>query len=353
MIECKICNKKINPKVISTQINLLSRHITKYHKSAILENYYIQYMNNGKKSNKCETCNEIVSFENIGLGYKRFCDQKCYGNNKNIRAKCRKTNISKYGGTGFESEELRKKSQDSIYEKYGVISPIHNREIKDKIEKTMLDKYGVKHNFNGKFGTRKCDATCIEKYGNDYFDHIADRLKLRMLEKYGVDNIRKTKEFQIISKKTKFKNYGDENYNNREKAEKTCLERYGVANIALLISSNAGWKYFKIKEYKLPNNKIIKYQSKCELNFIEQCIKDNIIIENGETIKYKLNDKMRNYIIDFKIFYNNKWQLIEIKGAGPWYYKSIEDGSLKAKNAAATEYSIKNNYHPFKLILHK
>ena len=48
-----------------------------------------------------------------------------------------------------------------------------------------------------------------------------------MLEKYGITNFGGTPETIEKIKKTKLLKYGDENYSNKEKREKTCLERYG------------------------------------------------------------------------------------------------------------------------------
>lgn len=54
---------------------------------------------------------------------------------------------------------------------------------------------------------KKLKNTKINKYGENYPDIIIKKGKL-----------------------TKFKRYGDENYNNKEKSKQTCLERYGVDN---------------------------------------------------------------------------------------------------------------------------
>lgn len=54
--------------------------------------------------------------------------------------------------------------------------------------------------------------------------------KKAIQEKYGVETYFKASEFQNKTKETKKENHGDENYNNREQAEKTYFERTGFRN---------------------------------------------------------------------------------------------------------------------------
>ena len=61
----------------------------------------------------------------------------------------------------------------------------------------------------------------------DYFN-ISTGKFLEYLKYY---DIKKPKSISNqLSKQTKLEKYGDENYNNRERAKETCLEKYGVDN---------------------------------------------------------------------------------------------------------------------------
>ena len=70
--------------------------------------------------------------------------------------------------------------------------------------------------------TKYCSAGCASKN-----DDVKIKKKNTTLKNYGVENPSQSKEIIDRKKTTLFERYGDENYNNRERAKQTCLERYG------------------------------------------------------------------------------------------------------------------------------
>lgn len=96
---------------------------------------------------------------------------------------------------------------------------------------------------------------------------------------------------------------------------------------------------FKIRPIKNINNKIITYQSKLELKFVEWCNSNNYCVENGPDVEYYFMDKLRKYKVDFKI--NNI--LIEIKDYHIWHKQQVECGKWQAKLDAVEKYIIENN----------
>jgi len=70
---------------------------------------------------------------------------------------------------------------------------------------------------------------CSNKCKNNSIEHN-NLIKLTLLKNYGVDNPQKSKIILEKSKKVKLLKYNDENYNNREKAKQTCLERFGLCS---------------------------------------------------------------------------------------------------------------------------
>jgi predicted RecB family nuclease len=109
---------------------------------------------------------------------------------------------------------------------------------------------------------------------------------------------------------------------------------------------------YRAKKYILADNRIIHYQSKLELAYIEYCEHNNIWIDNGDRIPYYDNNgKKHMYFVDFKIKEGDKYRLVEIKGTTKWYYKSIESGILLNKIEAAQKYSNSKEYLPFKMII--
>jgi len=57
------------------------------------------------------------------------------------------------------------------------------------------------------------------------------------------------------------------------------------------------------------------------------------------------------YFVDFKIKDDNKWRLVEIKGRNQWFYKDMKTGKLELKFKSAIEFSKKNNFNDYILIL--
>jgi len=88
----------------------------------------------------------------------------------------------------------------------------HSPEVLKKMEeskqKTYNEKWGGLHPMETENTKNAFKKSIFEKYGNDYFSNYL---------------VKKTKE-------TKKEKYGDENYNNIEQMKKTCLEKYGVDN---------------------------------------------------------------------------------------------------------------------------
>ena len=89
-------------------------------------------------------------------------------------------------------------------------------------------------------------------------------------------------------------------------------------------------KTFKLRPVKNINNKIIMYQSKLELKFINWCNSNNIIVNNGPVVDYLFNGKNHKYRIDFQI----DDLLIEIKDFHIWHKNQVESGKWAAKLSA-------------------
>lgn len=82
------------------------------------------------------------------------------------------------------------------------------------ISKEQIEQYYLIENHSQK--------ECVDFFGvsQGMFNHI--------LKYYGIH--KDTASHSALIKKTKLERYGDENYNNREQAEQTCTEKYGVDN---------------------------------------------------------------------------------------------------------------------------
>jgi len=120
-----------------------------------------------------------------------------------IQAARENTNISKYGCKNvFQNEAIKEKCGDTKFELYGD----RNYRDLDKLKQTNLERYGVEHNWASKDPKLNGRATCYEEFGGkeNFYKYIHEKGCL-----------------------TKLAIYGDANYNNREKAENTCIDKYG------------------------------------------------------------------------------------------------------------------------------
>lgn len=346
MIKCEICNKSITSKCLSSIGSVFGRHITYHHKITPKEYYDLYIKREG--DDVCKTCGKITNFRNITIGYQKHCNSKCAANDPMVMQAKIQTQTERYGGYGFTSPIIRDKYENTIIDKYG--SKEEYLKIRSKsCENTMFNKYNMKSNLckNENMDDRLCDVTMKHRYGK--CSPNLEKSKLTLLQKYGVDNIRKSDYYKEKVKRVKYERYGTETYNNRDKATKTCILKYGVTSTSLIAGNNSG--SYKIKKYYITDEYYITYQSNPELEFIKQCIDNNIEIHNGDHVKYLFDNKLRYYHVDFKIKINDKFQLIEIKGLTPWYYSQLESGMLDAKINAAKQYSNDNGYLPYKMIM--
>lgn len=169
--------------------------------------------------------------------------------------------------------------------------------------------------------------TRFERYGDAKYTN-RQKAQETMLNLYGVTNISQTKDFGNKVKTTKKSKYGDENYNNREKAKQTCIKRYNVENT---------YQINEIKEKAVANahnaesnikRTTSKSNSLTEFELEHNCTRFGKIVQKyGQgwiTIKNSLN------LISYKgstFIPNNQISIIE------QYYNSQVHGSSKLEQS--------------------
>lgn len=136
------------------------------------------------------------------------------------------------------------------------------------------------------------------------------------IEKYGVDNIRKSNSYKSYVRKVKLEKYGNEKYINIEKIKASNQAHFGVdwPMQNEVIRSKAASKY----QF---NEKL--FDSEAELCYYIWLKDNNILFEYQPMIKfeYKYNDKTHFYFPDFIV----EGQIVEIKG--DHFFK--EDGTMQ------------------------
>ena len=124
------------------------------------------------------------------------------------------------------------------------------------------------------------------------------------------------------------------------------LEGFKNAYKVLCIDCKLCNSIFKIRPIQNVNNEKITYQSKLEKRFVEWCNNNNILVKNGPIINYEFCDKSRIYKVDFQI----KNILIEIKDFHCWHKEQIKSGKWKAKEDAAINFINEHNLNDYLII---
>lgn len=131
---CQICGKSC------TDNNGLGHHITKVHKITIKSYYDMYYKKENEDICDNDECDNKTTFYSLGRGYAKYCSIQCMNKSAKHKADIENTKTIKY--------------KDKNY---------NNRQ---KYEETMLKKYDCRHNWTGDV-RKSTENTWIEKYGVD------------------------------------------------------------------------------------------------------------------------------------------------------------------------------------------
>jgi len=353
--DCKICKKSFeNYKKLSIHLRV--------HKITTKKYYDTYYIENGEGI--CKSCGNITNYYSLNKGYASFCSIGCINKCKETREKIEKTCKKKYNFTcAFQNEKVKQKIKDSCNKNYGVDCSLSSCKVREKGKNKIIEKYGVDNVFQSEIIKNKIKETNLKKYGVEFAtknEKVKQKTKDTNIIKYGVPYLLQNEYFAKLSHDNVFKKYGVDNVFQSEiiknKIKETNLKKYGVEfpmqNEEIRNKTFLNEKHsYKLRKYKLKDGRDVLYQSKLELRFIKECENKNIYIENGDAIDYFYENKNKKYFIDFKILENDKWRLVEIKGKTRWFNSDLESGVMKAKINAAVEFSKKNEFLEYEIIL--
>lgn len=140
--------------------------------------------------------------------------------------KMKKTCLEKYGVENpMQARSVQEKAKQTCLKKYGASSSLGSKKIREKIENTCLEKYGHKHAF--RYGTDEFKNLMLKKYGNEYYNN-KEKASATRSEFSG------EKKQTIIAKRkaTTLEHLGVEvpaqSKSVRNKMQQTCLKKYGV-----------------------------------------------------------------------------------------------------------------------------
>lgn len=179
----------------------------------------------------CEHCGkeydwspEVKTYGKLGnyVDSKRFCCYECGTEHKYTKMK--NTTIKNFGGVGYASKELLKRTQNAKLNKYGNLNNYN------KIKETNLNKYGVEYITQVKDIREKVSDTWQNK-STEEITKIVNKRKNTNLEKYGVEFSFQSDEIKERIKQTNLEKYGVEyvtqDVHTKEKIKLTNLKRYG------------------------------------------------------------------------------------------------------------------------------
>lgn len=171
----------------------------------------------------CKCCGKI--FEQLVSSHllnKQGCPNLCYINKAKLTFKefINKAKLIHFDRYTYDEKSFNERSKDNNY--------------KIKIYCKMCNKYfyqNLGHHLAGE-GCYHCmhiraKNTCKIIYGDENYNN-REKAKQTCLEKYGVEHVMLLNETREKIKETSRTIYGNENYNNRNKYKQTCLEKYGV-----------------------------------------------------------------------------------------------------------------------------
>ena len=165
------------------------------------------YYNNIEIYYKCDYCNQVfkLSLDKLKKLFKRdtkplFCDKKCSGKYYAIKS---------HNKTKEEQQKVNEKIKNTLLNYNSKLSEQQRKEKYGKgINKYWKEKTGEERSILLKERVPMSKQTKLKKYGNENFNNI-EQIKKTNLEKYGVDNQFKLQE-------------------NKNKAEQVMLEKYEV-----------------------------------------------------------------------------------------------------------------------------
>jgi len=164
-----------------------------------------------------EIAEEVDSSINVIAKYvKKFNLKRSKENAKKVDEtrilKLKSTMKEKYGSeNAMQIDEFKQKQEKSLFDSYGVNSPLQSEEIKEKFKQTSLERYGVEHASASDLAISKQKETYLKKYGVEWvmsLPEIRKKVEETNIQKYGAIAPAMNKEIANKSKKKYAEKYG-------------------------------------------------------------------------------------------------------------------------------------------------
>lgn len=277
---------------------------------------------------QCVICGKMFEvFPGQGWEIKKTCSRKC---SSELR---KRTNIDKYGSISPSgNSEIQKKMKKTSLERYGEEHPQRSDIVKEKMRKTNLERRGVEYSFQDPLVQEKYKETMMEKYGVEYplqSSEIKEKTERTNLSKYGEKYPLQSKEYrdeigyvspfqnQEVQKKieeTNLEKYGVnrplQNFDIKEKADQTCVDRYGYdfAHIRNNEDIDSKYRETSLEHFGVDNpSKSIDIKEKIIETNRERYVSDYFSVFEGwkplskdyiESLKFNMEKEVKDFLLE-------------------------------------------------------
>lgn len=291
--KCAICGTQCK------NTNGLTIHIGSVHDISY-KDYYDKYID--QETHICPYCKEReLKFRNIQVGYAKTCsDRKCQ-----VLA-LRNTYFKK---TGFENPsqnpEVKQKKEQTTREHYGVDNPFQIGYVKEKaqsedtVKKRVASVHEYYKNVSEEVRKKRIEKLTIAR--NSFSPEKRKEITRKQLETYNKKTEDEKRAIYEKVKQTKKSRYGSENYNNRIKMIRTCLQRYGVVNGGGTKESVRKIQNTKLKRYG--NKSYVNPQKMVQTNMKKYGVRSPLQLYRGGGKISKLNLRIYRILNDLHVFF--------------------------------------------------
>lgn len=231
-IKCPYCGR-----TVSESHACLKDPLTKFSNEPLAYDSRFRYRREQKIKFICAVCHSeyIVEFRHLSVNEsnelicgkcKRQLNALDSEKKKARLEKMKKTCLERYGVENpMQAKSIQEKAKQTCLEKYGASSPLSSKKVREKIESTCLEKYG--HKYALRYGTDEFKDLMLKKYGNEYYNNKEKASATR-------SEFSDEKKQDIIAKRkaTTLERLGVEvpaqSKLIRDKMQQTCLQKYGT-----------------------------------------------------------------------------------------------------------------------------
>lgn len=339
-------------------ISIFNNDIYKVRSSFVKKNYpdFFQYINDNFKGGsfseklyryyhpnegKCIICGHPTTYINFKKGFRVCCSMECAIKNPNRSEKIKNTCLKKYGVSNI-GMVTRKKAQQTMLNKYGVLNALQNKDILNKMYKSNISKYGTPYTAQLPDVIEKSKQTFLKKYGVNHALELPE-FKQKMKNTTYQNNIKKKRFIEYNNFIKGYTENGDwicKCPDNTCDLYRECDHEYVISPINYHNRKN--WGVNKCTK-KIPVGSIQSISSSSQYYFdqLDKYFKNYTTYygnKNGEyVINYDPSNKKHSFKLDYYIQELNT--CIEYNGVPyhmkPSIYKSIDispiDPSITAK----------------------